>query len=78
MIKNNCAWCGMRINNSEDYYAIHGNACIVCDNRFSRVVRGVGINVTNNKGRQVFKKIRKYTEEEVADMVQQRLIKVNN
>ena len=78
MIKNKCAWCGLRINNSESYFSHHGNACIACDNRFSRVVRGVGINITNKDGKRVFKKIREYTEEEVADMLQRRIKEVNN
>ena len=77
MIENKCAWCGLKINNSESYYAHYGNACIACNDRFSRVVRGVGKNITNKNGKRVFKKLREYTDQEVADMLRKRIEQVN-
>lgn len=37
-IKNECAWCGLKIQNSAGRYHTKGNACDACCLRFASVI----------------------------------------
>ena len=74
-IKKNCAWCNEQIPGTIDYYYWHGNACLVCCARFSKIEHGVRQKEKKfSKRRSRYEhKIRKYTREEVEAMQNARI-----
>ena len=75
-IKKECAWCGIEIAGTLDHYVTYGNACKECSARFSRVMGGIRGTKKNKKGKIVEYKIRDFTEDEIKEMIQDRLDEV--
>ena len=36
-VSDKCAWCGAELPGTEEYYSQHGNACVECRSRFSKM-----------------------------------------
>jgi len=79
-IKSHCAWCNAKIPKSISRYIEYGNACLVCNSRFTRALEGVRSKsrARNKKGQMYTKstKIRDFTEEEVIQMLADRISEV--
>jgi len=76
-IKKNCAWCNKEIPGTVDWYYLHGNACLVCCARFSKIEHGVRQKGKYSKRRSRYEhKIRKYTREEISTMTLARIKEV--
>lgn len=73
MIKQNCAWCGAKMDNNYSRYVQRGNACEPCSSRFSKILNGVRGLRLDKRGYVQNHKVREFTIPERDEMLLARI-----